>query len=126
METTNETSPIQSPPQAAPIPPVPTLFSGPLKVALIVGGAVLVLLLLVLLLVPRKTSQPQVVLEPSPTLMISPSSLPRAQSEFSKTEPFILFEGRLEGVKLENEVVNLTETELAFPLLDMNVTFQGR
>lgn len=127
METTDSV-PVQT------VPSVPSQNQEPTKnlgiekpfIYVLIIVVFLFSLFLILIFLPKKSPQPEVQNTPSPTFQASPSPFQQNLSEFSQTEPFKLFEGRLEAIRLENEGVNLSETELAFPLLDMDVTFSNR
>lgn len=128
METT-EPVPVQPVPNIPPqVPQLPQKsgMGGPLIYALVIIILLLLLLFIFFMFLPKNTPLPEVQNTPSPTLQTSPSPFQQLVSEFSQTESFKIFEGRLESLRLENEGVNLSETELAFPLLDMDVSFSNR
>lgn len=57
----------------------------------------------------------------------SASALPaRDISEFGKTDDFKRYEEKLQALDKDAAMVDLSESELAFPLLDMNVNFSNK
>lgn len=103
---------------------VPIKMTPVLKISLFVLG-ILILLILVATLFRRSSPLTQL---PSISPAVSPVGSvnlpPRQVSEFGKTVDFMNFEDDLNQLKQENLLVNLTEAELTFPLLDMKVSFE--
>jgi len=97
------------------------------SVKLLVGSAGFFIFLLILLVVTSVRNRNTLVVTPSPEASAQPieSALPRSQSAYSQTAPFQQFEQNLKNLHSVNSTVNLSEIELAFPLLDTDVNFGG-
>lgn len=87
------------------------------------GFLTLVLFLLLLTsLISKPLSPPTVA--PSPVQLTSTQPSPvRQTSDFSKTEAFMRFEESVAVFQKSTAEVDLSEDKLAFPLLDMDVTY---
>lgn len=94
-----------------------------MKLLLICSLIFLILLVLIMLTRPRQNVPLQVVPSATPSASVGETPQPRKQSDFSKTEEFSRFEQDLNALQAENKSVDLSETELTFPFLDMNINF---
>lgn len=90
---------------------------------LIIIAAVLITIILILLILPKPKPPALIVPTPPPISTISATLIPRLTSEFSKTEEFLSFERNLGAVRADTEKLELTETKLSFPFLDMQLNF---
>lgn len=98
--------------------------TGPL---LLVGAAAFTVIVLLLLMVLVFNRPPPAPLLPSPlpsttTSSASPDS--GTVSEIARTEEFQKFEQKLNELRTANEKIDLSESPLTFPLLDMQVNFE--
>lgn len=134
METTENQIPAPAPLEPdktgvkIPQSPIKMLFNPTpkLKLLLIVGG-ILILLAIFSLLVPKPPSQPgSSDTKPLPSAISNASIEPRKVSEFGNTADFINFETTLKQLKADVISINLSESELTFPVLDMDVNFEKR
>jgi hypothetical protein len=94
---------------------------------LIVAGSMLgVILLLLILVALMKPKQSPLVLTPSPSPVLAPSPTapPRETSAFAKTPEFAHFEQGIRQLQNDNLTVDLSEPNLSYPLLDMDVNFR--
>jgi hypothetical protein len=113
----------------SPLPVNVPAISSPVKfskiqIAIAVLSLVLIILAVIVVLL-KKPSTPQVVIiKASPVATQSASLPPREVSEFGKTEAFTKFENKVTDLQKTNETVDLYESKLSFPLLDMNVNFK--
>lgn len=94
---------------------------------LIISASFFVFLLVLLLLL--SFSRPPATIDsvlPSvfPSGQTSASLVPREVSQFAKTDQFVAFEEHVVAFSADNANVDLAETSLVFPFLDMNIRFQ--
>ncbi len=96
-----------------------------LRFSLIFLAAVLALLFLVVLFKPKTIPQ-----EPNPlpsvfSIDASPISQPERQlSQFSQTPAFISFEKNIDQLRSTQESLDLTESQLTYPQVEMNVNYK--
>lgn len=102
---------------------LPVKLTPALKIGLTVLGFLFFVLILSTLLSRKGTGPVVVDVTPSPSAVTFTSTPAREVSEFAKTADFMSFENDLNQLKTDNSTVNLTEAELTFPLLDMQVNF---
>lgn len=103
-------------------------ISSPVKFSrLQIGLAVLCFLLIISAIVIMSFSRPS---NQIPSVSESPrqatqsaSIIPKEISEFAKSQGFLVFEKNLINLQELNDKVDLYESKLSFPLLDMNVNF---
>ena len=97
----------------------------PKKIQIVAIVAILIISLLFLLILLTSPTQVQPVPLSSPIIAASssPNVPQRQESEFSQSEIFKSFEQNIQKLEIDSEDVDLTETEMSFPLLDWNVNF---
>lgn len=89
------------------------------------AGGMIILVVVLLIIVPKRPTQPRNN-TPSPVLVstASASLIPKQLSTFGQTEEFKKFEATLDDLMRDNDTLDLNEEKLAFPLLDMQVSFE--
>lgn len=113
--------------KAIPMTNIVTILSKlPLRLKLALGALgilIFAILLLIIFSLFRRPTQRQIITisTPSPEPTFSP--IPRVTSEFAKSEQFMQFEENKKKLQSDTTTVDLEETNLAFPLLDMSVGF---
>lgn len=115
-----ETVEIPPPQKLSPIKVTPLM-----KIGIIVLGVVIVLLLLLTLIRPGTSDVPAVLPSPLPSTDatgISPA--PRVVSTFGQSEAFIHFETAVDELIKNQNTLDLTESALTFPTLEMNVNYK--
>lgn len=121
-----ESQPKTQMPPVKPKTPLEKFNSFTMQVKIIIIGGALLFFLLALLISFSPRGPEQLVLVPSPLPSDTPeaSASERQTSEFAKTEDFKKFEQNIKSLKDDNTNVDLSESQLSFPLLDMEVNFE--
>lgn len=123
METTNSSQPLVN--ETEPVvtkKEIPVKLSKPLVIALCVFG--ILILANVLLMVLKKPPNSSISVTPSPFSQPSNPPTERKTSEFAKTPEFLDFENKLAELQEANKNIDLNETGLGFPVLEMHVDFE--
>lgn len=129
MDPTQNAVPEPLPPEeegdeATPVKMSPIKMTPMLKVLLIGLAVLFVLVIVVLLVVPAAPTAPTgSVPSPLPSAGAQVSPLTRSLSEYAQTEEFRNFETKLTSTRTDQDNLDLTEPQLAFPLLEMNINF---
>ncbi len=86
--------------------------------------SVLFVLFAVVLLLPLRRAYPTLT-QPTPTpfTQATPTPLPRQTSQTAKTEEFIRMEEQLKQTTAEINNLDLLESRLTFPVLDVSISF---
>ena len=134
METTNQ-NPAVVPPQT-PSAPFPvknqqiqkliefmTTLKPQTKLLIGIAATMLTIIVALLLFLPKRNAPVAVLPTVPPVSTVSASLTPRETSEFAKTDAFRQFDTDLENFQNDNNTVDVSETLLSFPLLDMQVNF---
>lgn len=125
METFKKELPVTDAPIPVPEVPRPPLLK-PFWVKLLIGWGILLVLVFVIVLIiaPRRNSQttPPIGSTASPVASIVATSSAQI-SQIGQSAEFQRFEGTLNELKQINSSMDLNQNELAFPLLDYEVSF---
>lgn len=120
METIKK-EPIQSDVAQPVVPVVKQPLDFRIKIIIVVASILLILLVVIALLQSIRTPQPIIIPTVSPSPIVEFSPLPRVTSEYAKTDEFMKFELNLSTVQKDQTVIDLDESNLVFPLLDMEL-----
>lgn len=102
----------------------PVKLTRPLKFLLVFVAVLFLLLILVILLKPKALLPTAVVPQASPSSLTTVTPVPRPVSQFGQTPQFTQFEASLNALISTQENLDLTEAQLAFPVLEMNVNYK--
>jgi hypothetical protein len=126
METTeNQAIPVQNDVQPEPgVPMSPIKMTPLLKMLLLILAVLFGLVIVVLLVFPQAPPAQQVVVpSPLPSAGASTEPVTRPVSQFGQGLEFVAFEEKLKNTRVQQESLDLNESQLTFPLLEMNVNF---
>ncbi len=102
----------------------PVLLTPALKYALIGLVGLIILVIVATLFGKKSTSQPVTYPTIAPSLSASASAIVKPVSEFAQTQPFQAFEQNLQQLKAQVDESDLSEPQLEYPLLDMEMNYQ--